>query len=59
MRFVVLMQMVRDMMEEGKKYGFNVIRIWAHSVSVELRLQTAPGKYNEAVSLVHSSCIQW
>ncbi|GMH39935.1 hypothetical protein BSKO_07839 [Bryopsis sp. KO-2023] len=42
-------KMIRDMMEEGKAKGFNVMRIWAHSVSKQYALQISPGVYNEAM----------
>lgn len=46
------LQMIREMMEEGSEIGFNVLRLWAHSVSPEYALQTSPGEYNEAVTVV-------
>lgn len=39
-------------MEEGRTIGFNVLRLWAHSVSPEYALQVSPGEYNEAVMVL-------
>ena len=41
--------LIRNVMERAQHHGLNVVRIWAHPVSAPYALQTAPGKYNEAV----------
>lgn len=42
-------KMLRDMMDAGEAAGFNTMRAWAHTVSEEFALQTAPGEYNEGI----------
>ena len=36
-------------MDKATAAGLNLVRAWAHTVSPEYALQTAPGQYNEAV----------
>ena len=36
-------------MDKAVGTGLNVVRAWAHSVSPEYALQTAPGVYSEAI----------
>jgi hypothetical protein len=40
---------VRTLMDQAQAAGLNTMRTWVHPVNAQYALQTAPGKYNEAV----------
>lgn len=42
-------QLVRTLLQEGAKVGFNVMRTWAQSVDPQYALQPQPGVFSEAV----------
>ncbi|GAB4816952.1 hypothetical protein N2152v2_003998 [Parachlorella kessleri] len=42
-------QLIRSLMDKAVQHGLTVMRAWAHPVTAQYAMETAPGQYNEAV----------